>query len=472
MKRKAGWIALVVLTLLLGWMWRPVLAQLKYAALSVAQTFTDIQTFSGGFKRPTIQIKEVCPSGCEFATVTAALAAITDSSSTKRYTVLIYPADYDETVTMKSYVGLVGLQRDTVRLRGVDANGTVIIPVDVTGTSYESLTIGGRKPLLLQGDNTVRTVTTVTNAILGITDGTENAASGKSIDGVIILTALADYTNTNVICRSIFDCVNIGPAGGDPTPGNGVNYTENGQVDELLAQGQIFVRAWSFIGGHSVFINGTQVTVTKTSSISQVRALHLTGTLASGANRMLLTMLNASIFINDTQSASSTNFCFNISSSATSATPSYVNIIGSDCIIIATSASGTPTGVDVVNDADHSNWTLSRIGGSDTITGGASQRNVNQADTTGGFVFNYSGVKNAGLFTGAGVITGANTSHGQFGTSLIGPARDLSIGSCVLGETAVDSGGATVERCVCGSGNVWACWNLATGAFNANGPVD
>ena len=48
MKRKAGWLALTALTLLLGWMWRPVVAQLKYAALSVAQTFTALQTFSGG----------------------------------------------------------------------------------------------------------------------------------------------------------------------------------------------------------------------------------------------------------------------------------------------------------------------------------------------------------------------------------------------------------------------------------------
>jgi hypothetical protein len=54
---------------------------------------------------------------------------------------------------------------------------------------------------------------------------------------------------------------------------------------------------------------------------------------------------------------------------------------------------------------------------------------------------------------------------------IIGPG-DLTVGACVQGRVQVDTGGATKEWCVCGTGNVWSCWNLATGAFNANGPAD
>lgn len=46
--KKWIWTGLLTLTLIIGWTIPPVQAQLKYAALSVAQSFTALQTFSGG----------------------------------------------------------------------------------------------------------------------------------------------------------------------------------------------------------------------------------------------------------------------------------------------------------------------------------------------------------------------------------------------------------------------------------------
>lgn len=52
------------------------------------------------------------------------------------------------------------------------------------------------------------------------------------------------------------------------------------------------------------------------------------------------------------------------------------------------------------------------------------------------------------------------------------PVADLVVGTCTVNTIANDTGGATREHCVCGTTNVWGCWNLATGTFNANGPAD
>lgn len=49
---------------------------------------------------------------------------------------------------------------------------------------------------------------------------------------------------------------------------------------------------------------------------------------------------------------------------------------------------------------------------------------------------------------------------------------DLAIATCTLGQLGIDTGGATKEWCVCGTANVWGCWKLTDGTFNANGPAD
>jgi len=52
------------------------------------------------------------------------------------------------------------------------------------------------------------------------------------------------------------------------------------------------------------------------------------------------------------------------------------------------------------------------------------------------------------------------------------PAADLVVGTCTVNTEAMDTGGATREHCVCGTTNVWGCWKMTDGTFNANGPAD
>lgn len=70
------------------------------------------------------------PSDEQFATITAALASITDNSATNRYLILIGPGTYTEdTLTMKPHVFLVGHERATI-IEPDDVNKDVIVAVD------------------------------------------------------------------------------------------------------------------------------------------------------------------------------------------------------------------------------------------------------------------------------------------------------------------------------------------------------
>ena len=69
-------------------------------------------------------------------------------------------------------------------------------------------------------------------------------------------------------------------------------------------------------------------------------------------------------------------------------------------------------------------------------------------------------------------VTGLTIDTGVSPPAVTIAPGDLTVGSCGQGRVQVDTGGATKEWCVCGTANVWGCWNLSTGTFNANGPAD
>lgn len=53
----------------------------------------------------------VGPSGCNFTTISAALAAITDASPKKRYRIIVAEGTYEDTFSTKDYVDIVGTNR-------------------------------------------------------------------------------------------------------------------------------------------------------------------------------------------------------------------------------------------------------------------------------------------------------------------------------------------------------------------------
>jgi hypothetical protein len=102
-------------------------------------------------------------------------------------------------------------------------------------------------------------------------------------------------------------------------------------------------------------------------------------------------------------------------------------------------------------------------------------------NNTGGYLFLGTGANDDNLgirfqATNNGDIAWSNTTKTMNLNGVdklkIGAGSDLAVGSCTIGSIALDTGGATKEWCVCGTANVWGCWNLTTGTFNANGPAD
>jgi len=65
------------------------------------------------------QVVTVAKEGANFTTIQAAIDSIVDATTTKRYCVLVYPGEYAETITGKSFVEIMGLQaREAVNITG------------------------------------------------------------------------------------------------------------------------------------------------------------------------------------------------------------------------------------------------------------------------------------------------------------------------------------------------------------------
>ncbi|GAH15200.1 unnamed protein product, partial [marine sediment metagenome] len=63
------------------------------------------------------QVVTVAKDGGDYTTITAALNAILDAATDKRYAILVYPGDYAEVVTCKAWVDIIGIDRHTCRIK-------------------------------------------------------------------------------------------------------------------------------------------------------------------------------------------------------------------------------------------------------------------------------------------------------------------------------------------------------------------
>lgn len=68
------------------------------------------------------QIITVGKANAQYTTIQGAIDSISDASTSKRYTVLVYPGLYAEAVTMKSFVNVVGIDRYTCQISIASAN--------------------------------------------------------------------------------------------------------------------------------------------------------------------------------------------------------------------------------------------------------------------------------------------------------------------------------------------------------------
>ncbi len=131
------------------------------------------------------QVLVVAKTGGDFESIQDAIDDITDAATGKRYLVLVMPGEYNETVTMKEYVDVVGVSKHACRITG--AGGVV-----------------GADNCLLQ--NLTLTAGPLTNA------NGNNGFIAKDVDGLgngNVLTS-GRYERVNIKAASGADLLNIG----------------------------------------------------------------------------------------------------------------------------------------------------------------------------------------------------------------------------------------------------------------------
>lgn len=430
---------------------------------TVTYTISGFLTNSVAVSKNNANVLEVCKAGCRFSTVTSAMAAITDNSVTQRYTILIGPGDYDESVTMKSYVTLRGVSRVGTRIRG-DTTPTLSFPNTVTWAGVENITVGGQVPIrLLTTAPASRLVVNVLDSDLGIIDGSESA-NGKSVDCLQDQGGRRDITMIGTVCRSMFDAVIVAANSTYHGAGNTFYIDDNGDSGNdpriWLTQGQ----------GSQLFESGSTayIALSAVDSVTTVAVASAAGaTAATQAAILSLSAIDAYVVSTNT-SRTAPIACAELGSAVANTNTSRVDLEGFKCHVIAADATITITGINILADADHANWRFRVRGGGVYMSGGATRNDITNAETNGSFVFTVSGFENSGVYTGAGSFTPGATALGSFTTKILAPAGDLVAATCTVGEIKADTAGATQEFCWCITGPAWACVSATT----VTGPTD
>jgi hypothetical protein len=72
-------------------------------------TRLNVSLDANGYLVPPNNVKYVGKSGCAYSTVQSAIDAISDASADNKYIVFVYPGRYNEKITCKQYVSIIGL---------------------------------------------------------------------------------------------------------------------------------------------------------------------------------------------------------------------------------------------------------------------------------------------------------------------------------------------------------------------------
>jgi hypothetical protein len=187
--------------------------------------------FSSILDVPYQQVKIVAKSGAPYSTITAAQTAITDNSSSKIYTVLVFPGEYDEALTLKDYVNIIAIdQFNTYILRQVTDNG---VPVHCNlKINIDNRQIDGTHGLYLAAASVIH--------IEGNVKGSENSpASGGN--------GICNYSNgiITILNGNVFG--GYGKWGG----GNGIYNYSNGIIT-ILNGDVIGGNSDASTGGHGI----------------------------------------------------------------------------------------------------------------------------------------------------------------------------------------------------------------------------
>jgi pectin methylesterase-like acyl-CoA thioesterase len=472
---------------------------------------------------PRQQVLEVCKSGCQYTTIIAALAAITDAAANKRYVIKVGPGTYMEgTLNPKSYVSIIGSGRNVTFL---DETQVLSNPgAAITEVVLESMTIDNSTQGCVRwehDDTAAPTTLYMYDVQLGMQDGSNSAADNCLMDmsnggHIIYFINSKCQTNLEAFALSAKDTwIDVG----SEVEITQTQFDAGSEFTDVWSDGRQGggMLAKSFTNGATIISRGMRVYSTTLANVGpppMVAILVLQGATGTTYGGLYVSINDMVIDLTDTETGSWPISIVDLGVIGTNANASLIQLNNVSANITSTAGTHPINGINVSTvDADQANYTIQINGGAWKFTsaGGA----VNDVVNSGTATVVINGLNHAGNYSGTTPPTFSNpipkfagaapTASGQLifdstandleygdnGTNrkvanldeaqtftnktLTAPLltlADLAVGTCAAGQIAIDSGGATKEWCVCATLNTWGCWKLTDGTFNANGPAD
>jgi hypothetical protein len=424
-----------------------------------ALVFLTSHAFAVTVRNVPPQMVEVCKSpGCKYSTITAGLAAITDASVSKRYTLMVGPGRYDEgPVVGKSYVMIVGSDPNTTILRNTSASlppsgAALQFPADATEAGVQGMMLVGGQGVEI-ATSTVNVTLYVDHCILGSVDSNVyHASSGATIDTVHSTSSATGGITTvyvsNSIHRSQFD--NIAFAGNIYY----IGYNNDFRVNLTGFTNQMSVwRNISFTAQSPFFSEtGSRVNITTDNTGNAIKALQYTNASGSALQGGGADLSDVEIIINTTNaSRTQSTTCLDIGTVVANSFGYRFVFNNVRCRINQTSTSGAVVGMAIASDADYANTPFRWMGGRIELAGGASRTDVTNAVVAAGATVLLYGVEHTGVYSGAGTTNVVSSPLNA--TQVI---RNTPIATapatCSIGDQYMDTSGAV---CFCTAGNTW-----------------
>lgn len=229
--------------------------------------------FSSILDVPYQQVKIVAKSGAPYSTITAAQTAITDNSSSKIYTVLVFPGEYDEALTLKDYVNIIAIdQFNTYILRQVTDNGVPVhcnLKINIDNRqndSTEGLYLTAASVIRIEGNVKGGSPSTMTygHGIYNASTGTVTVSNGNIMggSGIGVVDGCGIYNaSTGMVIASN---VNIIGTPGSPT-GYGIYNASTG----IVAVSNSNIKSYDnpIRGGNVTLINCTLFSISSAPAI-------------------------------------------------------------------------------------------------------------------------------------------------------------------------------------------------------------
>lgn len=346
---------------------------------------------------------EVCTSGnCKYSTITAALAAITDATSTNPYIIRLHAGIYLESpLTWKSFVYLVGDGPESTKVYCSGSCITITHPDGTDDCGFQDVAIAGWKPVVTSGTGATGATLEFENVALGSIDGTLGTNSIDCILDDLSTGAGRTYEFNNSVCRSTFDTVRLRR---DNT------FRAVGSTFYIVSVSSISVNPRVFGAdstGNSFYLSNVQAYITDTGTSGSLWGMVILGSSPAPSVAESIQLNNVSFVISEGSSRTGATKCINFSASGDASTDVPVKLNNVMCQITRASSSGTISSLEI-DASNHDEWVIDVNGFTSSLAGGATRNDIDNAETIAGFSLNVCGLLSGGVYTGAGTTTSCN----------------------------------------------------------------